>query len=340
MDAARIVGWLSLATAAVALTVAIMLVQRLPDRGSDAPHPAWERTPFTGTVGELQQPEVLVNDPTSTWVVPLDARKGTYALEWATGDGAVRSVLYTRPDVAEAVVRAKVAKGRDRAFRYLYCVENLATSGQYLKAFIVQTFPPVAPAPGAAPVDALPALVPIVGEERHVGRQSGIGPKSPFKEGVWWSFGLYKPESLPGRSVLVALESNHPPALVEAKVRGGPSVLTGVDGHGLPGGLEDILLRSDAWPSGYTIGPSARRPAFGSREFADELLEQLERFASIGWMRPEVVPRYRALLGTDFDRGRVRTTVRKDRIAGNITTEIESLLAEHPKIKALTLAEE
>ena len=339
MDAARLVGWLSLATAAVALSLAVMLFNRLPNSVADATSAAWERTPFTGTVGDLHQPEPLVDDPTSTWVVELDARTGAHALEWATGDGAVRSVLYTRPDVAETVVRAEVVRGRERTYRYLYRVDNLATSGQYVERFIVQTFPAEATSAGATPVGAPTSILPIVAEDRHVGRQSGIGPKSPFKEGVWLSFGLDKSESLPGRSVSLALESDHPPALVHGKVAGGPYVIIGI-GEELPGGLEDVLLRSDAWPSGYTIGPSARRPAFGSREFADELLEQLERFASIGWMRPEVVPRYRALLGTDFDRGRVRTAVRKDRIAGNITTEIESLLAEHPKIKALTLAEE
>jgi hypothetical protein len=239
----------------------------------------------------------------------VDAKSGKYALKWIGTDGKERTLIYQRPDAIDAIVSASVSKTPSGRYLYIYSIQNLPSSGQYLGGIAVQNFAS----------DARPVGMRI--EDVYAGPMSN---NKEMREGNWVGFGILKPIVVPGRSIQLSLESSGPPGLVECYIRGGYQGMISAVGEPPPE-LMDVLPGYEAWPHGYTIGPVENLKALSSGKRAEYIRQRLAQFKKLGWMTADVVPWYeQALKGGDLEK--IYHRAEQDLKAGKITTEVMGMI--------------
>jgi len=271
------------------------------------------RLPLVRIIDKLSPP-IPSDQNHQARIVELDSKAGKYSLQWIGFDGKEKSVLYERPDTVVVIVSARVVKGVDRTYRYIYELENMESSGQYLSGFSVQTF-----------------VKDVVADEEPGVYVSQMATHAPgFSNGVWYGYVNTENTVLgsgitPGSTTSVSLQSDAAAAVVRVKVFGGPMAITGI-GEEIPGVLLDSLPAYESWPSGYTIGPSELQRDLTLSERVNEFLNSLALFTRLGWMAPSVVSEYTQALQGDINWQEIDKKVREDRNADKITTEIEILL--------------
>ena len=252
--------------------------------------------------------EAIYYDPRPQ-VVLLDSRSGKYALKWIGYDGKEKTVIYQRPDRIDAIVSASVSSLASGRFLYVYRIDNLASSGQQLSDFAIQTF--------ASDVRAL---------KDHSGFVGQMSNNRTMKKGTWIFFGssYIGPSVSPGRSVELRLESLAPPGLVECSVTGGVFGMKGA-GEEMPQELENILPGYEIWPRGYTVGPVDNLKSLSRTEHCKYLLEGLSRFQSLGWMKSGVRRRYyEALMSNNV--AEMLKQADQDLSSGQITPEVYDMI--------------
>ena len=248
-------------------------------------------------------------------VVLLDAKSGKYALKWIGYDGKEKAVVYQRPDAIDVIVSASVKKISTPQFVYDYTVQNLATSGEYLAGFEVQTFSS----------DIIPNKLPTKIDNIFIGDMSNTIPE--FKEGKWIHFAPLppRPRVNPGQSITFQLTSSSPPGLVMCRVHGGDFVMKGI-GEEMPQELENALPnRFEALPSGYTIGPIDQLKTFSVNKRAKYLRSKLVLFQQLGWIAADLAPWYEQNLQANR-LGQVFKRATEDFKAGEITSELLAMI--------------
>ena len=242
-------------------------------------------------------------------IVPLEVRSGKYGLRWIGYDGKVKTIIYQRHDAIDAVVSASVSKIASGRYLYTYRILNLPSSGQHLSIFALQTF--------ASDVK------PISGGDGYLGQFSGI---REMTEGNWIGFGSTNLDEAvtPGRSMELRVVSSAPPGLVECRIAGGRFGMKGV-GEEPPEELQAALPGYEAWPKGYTIGPTDYLKPLSSTERVKYLAERLPRFRKLRWMTTAALGWYaRTLRSNNLDE--VFKRADRDLKAGNITSEVFDLI--------------
>jgi hypothetical protein len=87
----------------------------------------------------------------------------------------------------------------------------------------------------------------------------------------------------------------------------------------------EALLRADAWPYGYTIGPTANLATLSVAERARQLLVWLPEFERLGWITPERRRRYEDPARRS-ELGSLRKEAFSDYAAERITSEVLAIL--------------
>jgi len=200
-------------------------------------------------------------------VVPLG--DGKYALKWFGHKGRELTLIYQRPDAIDSVVEASAIQVSGTEIGYTYTIPNLRTSKQNLGGFVVQTFSSAARPRGEPGIYATDMA-------RFV---------KEFQHGRWVAFGLltYPKRIDPGQQIVVVLDSPDLPGLLECRVHGGDATMKGV-GEEPPTALEDLYLRHDAWPHGYTIGPDERISKMPAKARMQYLTQHLPQMLELGWI--------------------------------------------------------
>jgi len=251
--------------------------------------------------------EPVYYDPKPRLVL-LDMKSGKYALRWIGYDGKEKTILYQRHDAINAVISASVSRIASGQYLYVYIIKNLASSGQDLSEFALQTF--------ASDVKAAPI------------REGYVGPFSTnreMKDGTWISFGLTNRGAVvPGRSIEFKVRSSAPPGLVECRIAGGRFGMMGV-GEEMPQELENVLPIYEDWPKGYTIGPTDHLMPLSPTERVKYLAEGLARFRKLGWITATALGWYeRTLRSNNLDE--VFERADRDFRTGNITSEVYDMI--------------
>lgn len=297
---------------AIVLTIPILLViLTLIFLFVDFQRDVTARTLMSRKIIKLQLPSEDKLNANQARIVELDSKAGKYSLQWIGYDGSQKSLIYERPDMVDVIVSAEVIAGEKRTYRYIYTLTNLASSGQYLSGFVIQTY--------------ASDVIPLVDPGVYVGRMASHIQE--FEEGNWYRYGnnVFGSDVTPGKMSTVVLESDAPPAIVRCLVHGGPMKINGV-GEEMPLVLEESLLGFDAWPSGYTIGPSEPQHDLTSNQKTLELLNSLELFSRLGWMNNSVISRYKGALDGDVNWQEISRIVNEDRNLKKITSEVVSLM--------------
>ncbi|MGH9942887.1 MAG: hypothetical protein ACRD9R_11090 [Pyrinomonadaceae bacterium] len=268
----------------------------------------------------------------------VDAKSGKYAFKWIGHDGEEKTVIFQRGDAVDVVVSATASKTPEGQYLYSYEIDNLPSSGTYLRRFSVQNF-----APDTRPIeingmpialgdlrllDAFRNLPSDIGprslENFHIGQMSNLIHQ--FKEGSWITFATLSEDSGvdPGQTMRVSLMSSALPGLVGCNVAGGESTLKGA-GEDMPSALESLLPGYEEWPKGYTIGPVDNLKTFSKVEQTKYLLDKLPQFRKLGWMTDEAMRRYEQHL-KDGDLEAIQTRIGEDLKAEQITTEVFAII--------------
>jgi hypothetical protein len=249
-------------------------------------------------------------------ILPVDERRGQYALRWIGSDGQPKTIVYTRPDRIDAQVSAQVGVNGS-AYRYVYRVRVLPSSAQNLLFFLVQNFARDARALGG----------PSLGVQ-------GPSPQFPSDNPAsrWLGFSTRRPGPGPGTEGVFEVESPSPPGLVECRISGTSGGLKGV-GEELPPELAEALLGYEAWPHGHTIGPTDELTKLDPAARVQRLQAWLPAFERLGWMTEGARQRYErtAQQGGIASLLPLLTT---DAAAGQVTSEVVAVvqgLAGHPR---------
>ncbi|MEW6131445.1 MAG: hypothetical protein AB1757_30735 [Acidobacteriota bacterium] len=244
----------------------------------------------------------------------IDAKTGKYALKWMGYDGKEKVVVYQRPDEINVIVSVSVEKNSSGRYVYEYTIQNLATSGEYLAGFAVQTFSS----------DMTPNEFPAEIDNIFISEMSNTIPE--FKDGRWIRFAPLseRPQVNPGQRIIFKLTSSSPPGLLMCRIHGGDFVMKGVGEH-MPQELEDTLPGYEAWPSGLTIGPVENLKTLSKDECARYLLDRLPKFKELGWMTSDVVTWYEQHLKSDEWEALLKRA-EQDLKAEKITTEVFAMI--------------
>jgi hypothetical protein len=268
-------------------------------------------TPRTYLMGERWNPktgEVERYDPKPR-VEVVDRQRGLVHLTWVGYDGTQKTIVYQRPDAIDVVVRANATKLRPGTHLYTYDLGVLPSSGADLCDFVPQAF-----AEDIEPV-------------KQADRYSGTMSARAFSIGRWTYFGALSdrlPPVSPGKNVTFQLRSSATPGLVECRASGGPLSIKGV-GEEMPQELEAQLLRHEAWPHGFTIGPDDRLKALSPAQRAAKLVEWLPEFERQGWITAERRRHYEASARRGDVKG-LAGVVDPDLRAEQITTEVRAIV--------------
>jgi hypothetical protein len=243
-------------------------------------------------------------------VVPLGG--GKYAFKWLGHEGRELTLIYQRPDVIDLVAEALVAQGADRRLIYTYNLRNLRTSKLWLGSFFVQTF--------SASAEGV----------RGQGIYAGVAGSfiKEFSVGRWLGFGMMgrEPKVMPGVTISVAVNSEDLPGVVECRASGGDLTMKGV-GEEPPSVLEDLYLRHDAWPHGYTIGPDERILKMSVKARMQYLTQHLPQMLELGWIEDKATMEwYRGQLEA-AKASEVRAQAQKDFQNKLITSEVYGLMS-------------
>lgn len=242
-------------------------------------------------------------------VIPLG--DGKYAFKWIGHSGRELTLIYQRPDVVDLVVEASVAEVPRGRLTYRYSLHNLRTSKLWLGGFSVQTFSPGAQGVGEKGI--------------YVAARGGF--LKEFSVGRWLAFGMMgrEPKVAPGATILVELKSEDLPGVVECRASAGDLTMKGV-GEEPPNVLEDLYLRHDAWPHGYTIGPDERLAKMSPKERTNYLVERLPQMLELGWIENQKVMQW---YETNLKAGKVaevRARAEADFKKNLITSEVLALM--------------
>lgn len=258
--------------------------------------------------------EVIYYDPKPR-VELVDEKSGKYALKWIGYDGKEKTVIYQRPDAIDVIVSASVKKIGTGQYVYKYTAQNLATSGEHLAGFEVQTFSS----------DIIPSKLPTKIDNILIGEMSNTIPE--FKEGKWINFAPLppRPRVNPGQSITFQLISSSPPGLVMCRVHGGDFVMKGV-GEDMPQELVNALPnRYEALPSGYTIGPVDKLKNFSLDKRAGYIRKRLSHFQQLGWVTANALRWYEQNLSS-INPSLLLSRAERDLKAEQITTEVFGLI--------------
>jgi len=203
-------------------------------------------------------------------VVPLG--DGKYAFKWTGHSGRELTLLYQRPDVVDVIVEADVVLTPQNHLSYKYLVQNLKTSKQNLGGFEVRTF--------SATVKPQSSPSFYATDPAHIRQDI-----DPIRDGLWIRFAPLgsRTQIRPGQTVVFALTSPDPPGILECRAHADTLTMMGV-GEEPPGVLEDLYLRRDAWPHGYTIGPDERVAKMTLEQRLKYLVEHLPQMLELGWI--------------------------------------------------------
>ncbi len=261
--------------------------------------------------------EEILYDPKPR-IALMEAKSGKYYLKWIGYDGKENVVVYQRPDAVDVVVSASAVKTRTGEYVYQYTVQNLGTSGEYLRGFEVQTFSSA----------IMPSTLPTMIDNILIGEMSTPPEwEKGSEKGRWIAFAPLspRPRVSPGQSITFQLSSPSPPGLVMCRVDGGDRGMNGVGEH-MPQELENALPNTyEICPSGYTIGPIDNLKKLSPAERAHYLLKLLPKFKELGWITADALRWYQQTLsGNDF--GMVYERTQQDLKEGNITTEVFAMI--------------
>ncbi len=271
------------------------------------------RKPLQKSVKELpapRQPEkVLVGQDDKGEPVYYDLNPrvvalggGRYAFKWMSLKGQELTEIYSRPDAIDVVVDGACDKVHDNEYKYAYNVRLLKTSPRDLSGFMVQTFTDAAEAPAISGV--------------HISH--GTGRAKEFSVGRWFGFGLLSDQTrvMPGQAIELVILAADLPGVVECRANAS-IVRYSTASEELPDAFLDVIVRHDAWPHGYTIGPDERLAKMSLEGRLKYLVEHLPQMLELGWIENEkVMQRYneelaagkgaevraRARAKADFDR--------------------------------------
>jgi len=247
-------------------------------------------------------------------IVPVDEKTGKYHLRWIGYDGKIKTILYQRADAIDAIVTAVASKNDKGKYSYVYSIQNLPSSHNYLSHFVVQNF--------ASDVE------PMKMKGMHVGQM--FNAISQFSKGRWLSFAPLseiKEQFMPGTIPTIFLTSSSLPGFVECRITGGELTLKGVGEH-MPYELESAMGGYKEFPLGYTIGPIDKLKNMTKEERAKYLLDLLPKLQEIGWITDEVKPCYQQMLGRNDLPGALKKAeqdLKAERIAGEVYYMIEGL---------------
>uniref|UniRef100_A0A7C3PGF3 Uncharacterized protein n=1 Tax=Oscillatoriales cyanobacterium SpSt-418 TaxID=2282169 RepID=A0A7C3PGF3_9CYAN len=242
-------------------------------------------------------------------VILLDAKSGKYAFKWIGYDGKEKTIIFQRADAIDAIISASTSKIASGRYLYIYNIENLPSSGQYLSGFAVQTH--------------TSDVSPIRMSSGYIGKMS---KNKEMKDGNWIYFGssYIKLVAVPGRNIEFRLESSAPPGLVECRIHAGDLGLKGV-GEEMPQELENILPYYQDWPSGYTIGPIDNLKTLSPSERAKYILGLLPQFQRLGWITGDARRWYEQNLMAD-NLENIYKRADQDLKTGDITTEVFAII--------------
>lgn len=245
----------------------------------------------------------------------LDPKAGRYSLKWIGYDSKEKVVVYQRPDAIDVIVVASVTKIDSGQYVYQYTLQNLATSGEHLASFELQTFCS----------DMIPSKLPTTIDNVFVGKMSNNIPE--FRVGKWILFAPLPPRAAvnPGQSIMFRLTSSSAPGLVMCRVDGGDFVMKGA-GEEMPQELENALPdRFAAMPSGYTVGPIDNLKTLSPAERASYLLKLLPKFKELGWITADALRWYQQTLSRS-DLEIVFERTQQYLKEGNITNEVFAMI--------------
>ena len=265
---------------------------------------------------ELQSPMTRVDPKTGEtipydvkpMIVALDERTGRYAFRWIGYDGQPKQVVYHRPDRIDAEVMASVVP-EGAYHRYVYRVRVLPSSAQPLLTFLVQNF-----ARDAWPHNAPHLLV------------VGPAPQFPseFPGSRWIGFSMKRPGTPPGEDAMFEIVSPGPPGLVQCKISGATGAIQGI-GEELPPELAEALPGYEAWPHGYTIGPSDELTTLDAAARARRLATWLPQFERLGWITAAARQRYERTI-QEHGIGALLPSLKTDAASRQVTTEVVAVV--------------
>jgi hypothetical protein len=239
---------------------------------------------------------------------------GKYPFKWIGHSGRELTLVYQRPDVVDVIVEADLVLTPKNHFGYKYLVRNLKTSKQNLGGFQVQTFSPAAKPekqPGFYATD--PAF-----------RRTQLPPEERF--GIYFSPLGEERQIRPGQSVVFELTSPDLPGILQCRAHADTLRMMGV-GEEPPAVLEDLYLRRDAWPHGYTIGPDERISKMSAKARLEYLTEHLLQMLQLGWIEDKPTMQW---YKDNLQAGKtveVRTRAQKDFERKLITSEVVALVS-------------
>ena len=265
---------------------------------------------------DLQYPRTRVDPKTGEtipydlkpMIVPLDERTGRYAFRWIGYDGRQKQVVYHRPDRIDAEVVASIAV--DGAYyRHVDRLRVLPSSAQPLLTFLVQNF-----ARDALPLRAPHLLV------------VGTAPQFPSElpGSRWLGFTTQRPGTPSGKDAMFEIVSPGPPGLVECKISGTTGAIQGI-GEELPPELAEALPGYEAWPHGYTIGPSDELTTLDAAARTRRLATWLPQFERLGWITAAARQRYERAI-QEHGIGALLPSLKTDAASRQVTTEVVAVV--------------
>lgn len=306
------------------LSIAVLLIQiccasSAPPTTSEYFQIKPERALFKKSSVEIKSPTTHISrekesgkeyDPRPR-VVTVDEKAGKYEFQWIGYDGKKKVVEYQRSDAIDGLVEARVERGPDDKYKYIYHIRVLPSSPSYLGSFAVQTLTD----------DIHNKYVKTNDENLHIGHF--IQAIERFSVGVWRNFahlGETEPLIGPGSEIEFSLPSVSPPGIVGCAVHGGPSTLKGV-GEDMPSELERAIPGYEEMASCLTIGPVQSLIELPTADRAKYILDNLPKFVEAGWMAGDTPKIYETILKRN-DLSGAFEQAKKDLEKGFITTEV------------------
>jgi hypothetical protein len=239
---------------------------------------------------------------------------GKYAFKWTGHKGQELTVMYTRPDVVDVVVEASVNPAPNGTLSYNYLVRNLTSSKQNLGGFEVRAFTSLLQPQASESVYAT--------NPKHI-REDIV----PIRDGLWVAFAPIpnQKQIRAGQAEVFVILSPHPPAVVDCRANADTLRLKGA-GEEMPFALENLILRRDAWPHGYTIGPDERLGKMSVKERSNYLVQHLPQMLELGWIEDKAtIEWYKDRLQAG-KAAEVRAQAQKDFEKKLITSEVYALM--------------
>jgi hypothetical protein len=237
---------------------------------------------------------------------------GKYAFKWIGHAGQELELIYLRPDAVEVIVEAAATFSEAAGFTYRFKVRNTTASENSVGGFEFQRFSRDLRTVTDGLTYATPAS--LLAE-----------PYPP--EGGWMRFAPLNVGNAikPGNSAIYVLRSPDLPGLLSCRVHAGNLTMEGV-GEEPPAGFESLMLRRDAWPHGYTIGPDDRLAKMGLQGRLNYLGMRLPQMLELGWIENERVMQWYKENLLSGKTAEVRARAEADFKRNLITSEVLALM--------------